>query len=77
MSKCSTARKTSQRIVDKHDEQVIRKLIAEKPDVTLAKVAQALAKLIHPGRVCRTLARMNLPRKKSSHASEQLRPDVA
>ena len=61
----STARKTPQRICTAEDEQIIRQLILEKPDATLAEVAVALAKPIHPGTVCRTLARMNLPRKKS------------
>lgn len=60
-----TVRKTSQRIVDKQDEQVIRQLIAEKPDATLAEVTRVLAKPIHPGTVWRRLALMNLPRKKS------------
>jgi len=63
----SSARKTSSRICTAQDEQIIRQLIREKPDATLAEVASVLAKPIHPGTVCRTLARMNLPRKKSPH----------
>lgn len=58
-------RKTSSRICTEQDEQVIRQLILEKPDSTLAEVAAAIAKPIHLGTVCRTLARMKLPRKKS------------
>lgn len=61
----SSARKTSSRICTGQDEQFIRQLLLEKPDMTLAEVAAALAKPIHPGTVSRTLKRMKLPRKKS------------
>jgi len=61
----SSARHDDQRIYDDADEQKIRELIKAKPDATLAEVAQALEKPAHPATVSRTLARLNLPRKKS------------
>lgn len=56
---------SKQRCYDEQDEKAIRQLIKEKPDATLAEVAEAIGKPIHPGTVSRTLARMNLRRKKS------------
>jgi transposase len=61
----STARHDDQRSYDDADELVIRALIKRKPDATLAEVAEAIGKPAHPGTVSRTLARLNLPRKKS------------
>jgi transposase len=61
----STARHDDQRSYDDADEQAIRELIKRKPDATLAEVAEAIGKPAHPGTVSRTLARLNLPRKKS------------
>ena len=61
----SSARHDDQRIYDDADEQKIRELIKVKPDATLAEVAEALKKPAHPATVSRTLARLNLPRKKS------------
>jgi transposase len=61
----SSARKDDQRSYDDSDEQAIRELIQRKPDATLAEVAEALGKSAHPSTVCRTLQRLNLPRKKS------------
>jgi transposase len=61
----STARLVDQRTYGAADEKMIRKLIKDKPDVTLAEVVEAIGKPIHPGNVSRALARMNLPRKKS------------
>lgn len=61
----SCARHDDQRIYDNADEQKIRQLIKVRPDMTLAEVAQALKKPAHPATVSRTLARLNLPRKKS------------
>jgi transposase len=61
----SSARHDDQRIYDDADEQKIRELIKAKPDATLAEVAQALSKPAHPATVSRTLARLDLPRKKS------------
>jgi transposase len=58
-------RDESQRRYDEADEQAVRELIKRKPDVTLAEVAEAIGKPLHPGNVSRMLARMNLPRKKS------------
>ena len=61
----TTARHDDQRSYDDADEQAIRDLIKHKPDATLAEVAEAIGKSAHPGTVSRTLARLNLPRKKS------------
>jgi transposase len=61
----ASARHDNQRIYDDADEQTIRELIKSKPDATLAEVAEALGKSAHPCTVSRTLARLNLPRKKS------------
>jgi transposase len=61
----SSARQDDQRIYDDADEQKIRELIKEKPDATLAEVAEAMGKPAHPATVSRTLTRLNLPRKKS------------
>ena len=61
----SSARRDDQRIYDDADEQKIRELIKAKPDATLAEVAEAIQKPAHPATVSRTLARLNLPRKKS------------
>lgn len=61
----STARTDDQRAYDDKDEAAIRKLIKRKPDATLAEVAAAIGKPACPGTVCRTLARLKLPRKKS------------
>jgi transposase len=55
----------TQRLYTEQDEQAIRELIARKPDATLAEVAQALGKPASPCTVSRTLARLDLPRKKS------------
>lgn len=73
----TTARHDDQRSHDDADERAIRELIKHKPDATLAEVAEAIGKAVHPGTVSRTLSRLNLPRKKkSTHAAEQDRPDV-
>ena len=61
----STARAGDQRAFDDADEAKIRALIREKPDATLAEVAEAIGKPVSPGTVSRTLKRLNLPRKKS------------
>ena len=61
----STARTDDQRAYDDKDQKAIRKLIAKKPDATLAEVAAAIGKPACLGTVCRTLKRLNLPRKKS------------
>jgi transposase len=59
-----SARHDDQRTYDDADEKKIRELIRNKPDATLAEVAEALGKPAHPATVSRTLARLNLPRKK-------------
>jgi transposase len=61
----TTARHDDQRRYDDADEQAIRELIRDKPDATLAEVAEAIGKPAHPATVSRTLTRLNLPRKKS------------
>ena len=61
----STARTDDQRTYDDADEAKIRALIKERPDATLAEVAEAIGKPASPGTVSRTLTRLNLPRKKS------------
>jgi len=61
----TTARHDDQRSYDDADERAIRELIKHKPDATLAEVAEAIGKPVHPGTVSRTLTRLNLPRKKS------------
>ena len=61
----STARTDDQRTYDDKDEAKIRKLIKQKPDATLAEVAEALRKPVSLGTVSRTLTRLKLPRKKS------------
>ena len=61
----STARPDDQRTSDDDDELAIRALIARRPDATLAEVAAAIGKPVHPATVGRTLARLDLPRKKS------------
>ena len=61
----STARTDDQRAYDDKDEAKIRKLIKQKPDATLAEVAEAIGKPASQGTVSRTLKRLNLPRKKS------------
>lgn len=61
----TTARHDDQRSYDDADERAIRELIRRKPDATLAEVAEMIGKPAHPGTVSRTLARLNLPRKKS------------
>ena len=61
----STARTDDQRAFDDADEAKIRALIEGRPDATLAEVAEAVGKPACPGTVSRTLARLELPRKKS------------
>jgi transposase len=61
----TTARHDDQRSYDDADERAIRELIKQKPDATLAEVAEAIGKPVHPATVSRTLKRLNLPRKKS------------
>jgi transposase len=61
----STARTDDQRAYDAKDEAAIRRLIKQTPDATLAEVAAAIGKPACLGTVCRTLRRLNLPRKKS------------
>lgn len=61
----SSARKDDQRTYDDADELKIRELIRVRPDATLAEVAEAMGKPVHPGTVGHTLERLGLPRKKS------------
>jgi transposase len=64
----STARTDDQRAYDDADEAAIRNLIKRRPDATLAEVAAAIGKPACEATVCRTLQRLNLPRKKSRRA---------
>lgn len=61
----SRARKDDQRAYDDADEEVIRRLIARRPDATLAEVIAEVGKPASPASASRTLARLGLPRKKS------------
>ena len=65
LSPRSAARTDDQRAYDDADEAKVRRLIKERPDATLAEVAEAIGKPVSPGTVSRTLKRLNLPRKKS------------
>lgn len=60
-------RRPDQRTYDDADEEKIRQLIKEKPDATLAEVAEAIGKPAHLCTVSRALERLGLPRKKSRH----------
>jgi len=53
------------RIYQDEDEQRIADLIARKPDATLAEVVEAIGKPASLSTACRTLARLDLRRKKS------------
>ena len=61
----SSARRTSSRVYDAADEAAIRRLIADRPDVTLAEVAAHVGKPAGLATVHRTVTRLDLPRKKS------------
>jgi transposase len=61
----SSARTDDQRAYDDKDEATIRRLIKDKPDATLAEVAASISKPASLSTVCRTLQRLELPRKKS------------
>ena len=60
-----SARRDDQRTYDDADEAKVRELIKARPDATLAEVAEALSKPASLATVSRTLARLDLPRKKS------------
>jgi transposase len=61
----SSARTDDQRSYNDKDEAAIRRLIKRTPDATLAEVAAVIGKPASLTTVCRTLQRLNLPRKKS------------
>lgn len=61
----TTPVRKSQRKYDDADEQKIRRLLAHKPDATLAEIIEHIGKKIAKGNLCRLLSRMGLPRKKS------------
>lgn len=61
----SSARTDDQRTYGDADEREIRKLIADKPDATLAEVGKAIGKPAGTTTVWRVLARLELRRKKS------------
>jgi transposase len=54
-----------QRRIQDQDRQRLREFILEHPDATLAEMIQALGLGVHPGTLSRTLAQLDLPRKKS------------
>ena len=60
-----SARKTSSRAYDAADDDAVRKLIAERPDVTLAEIAAHVGKPAGLASVHRAVTRLDLPRKKS------------
>ena len=53
------------RVYQDRDEQRICDLIARRPDATLAEVVEAIGKPASLATACRTLARLELARKKS------------
>lgn len=53
------------RTYEADDEQRIAALIKQKPDATLAEVVEAIGKPASLATACRTLIRLELPRKKS------------
>jgi len=61
----SSARTDDQRAYDDKDEAAIRELIKQKPDATLAEVAEHIGKPAGKSSVWRTLVRLKLVRKKS------------
>jgi transposase len=61
-------------------EDLIRKVVAEQPDITLAELGARLAKkkvVVSKSAISRFLHHLNLSFKKSLRAAEQDRPDVA
>src|ERR1700682_3038990 len=61
-------------------EDLVRQLVAEQPDITLAELEERLAKkkiTVGKSSISRFLNHWNLPLKKSLRAAEQDRPDVA
>src|SRR5204862_7480388 len=61
-------------------EELVRSLIEEQPDITLAELETRLAKkkvLVGKSSISRFLDHLELPFKKSLRAAEQDRPDVA
>jgi transposase len=69
----STAHHADLRRYDQADEETIRQLIGNRPDATLAEVAQALGKPAGASTVGRTLRRLGLGRKKV-HARQRAAP---
>ena len=47
------------------DLEQLRRLLAERPDMTLGELATALGRRASESTLCRTLQRLGLPRKKS------------
>jgi transposase len=61
-------------------EDLVRQLVAEQPDITLAEIKAVLAKekvTVGQSSISRFLHHLNLRFKKSLRAAEQDRPDVA
>jgi transposase len=58
-------KQVDQRALGDADEQLVRRLIAEQPDMTLAELAEALGYKASESTMSRVLTRLGLPRKKS------------
>lgn len=56
---------SSQAKLTEQDRQRLREFITTRPDATLVELIEALDLRVHPGTLCRTLRRMDLPLKKS------------
>ena len=58
-------KQVDQRALSDADEQHVRRLIAARPDMTLAELAEALGHKASESTMSRVLTRLGLPRKKS------------
>lgn len=58
-------KQVDQRALNDADEQRVRQLIAEQPDMTLAELGAALGRKASESTMSRVLKRLGLPRKKS------------
>jgi transposase len=58
-------KQADQRALGDADERLLRRLIAERPDMTLAELGEALGHKASESAVSRALTRLGLPRKKS------------
>ena len=58
-------RAPDRRALKDDDLEQLRRLLAERPDMTLGELATALGRRASESTLCRTLQRLGLPRKKS------------